>query len=275
MKRKSKLLILLEYLFIYSLALCVLFPIINVFLNSFKTNEDINRVVFWVNKLQLDNYVNVLKKGTVFSGFANSLIYTGLSMCFSILVCSIAGYALGRRKEKIFKWIYIIFLASMMIPSVANLASLYSMLNKFHLIDNRLGIILIFTSSTIPMGILLFTGFVKTIPAQLDEAATIDGCGYSYRFMYVILPLMKQVMVTQSIVSSLGIWNDFYNSLVFLRSKSKMPLPMAVYSFMSEHSNDWGAVFALMSLACIPPILFFLFGQKYFYGGVAAGAIKG
>lgn len=275
MLRKINIFTVLKYVITYIVALLVLLPIVNVFMNSFKSNEDINRVIFLIKEFRADNYINIFKTGTIETGFANSIIYTVSAMVVSILFCAFAGYALGRRKEKLFAWLYILFLASMMIPSVANLASLYSILNKLHLIDNRLGIILIYTSGTIPMGILLYTGFVKTLPVQLDEAATIDGCGYLGRFTYVILPLMKQIMITQVMVSSLGVWNDFYNSLVFLRSKSKQPLPLTVYSFMSEHSNDWGSAFALMSLACIPPIIFFFFGQKYFYSGIASGAVKG
>lgn len=253
----------------------VMFPIINIIFSSFKTNMEINRATFFPSKFVLDNYIKAVSTPFYITSFINSLVILFFTMLLAVLITSLAGYALARRREKRFTVIYLFFLSAMMIPTAANMTALYSIIRQLGLLDTRLGLILIYTAGAIPMGIMLYSGFIKSIPRELDEAALVDGYGYFKRFYRIILPLMKPIIITQIITSSVSSWNDFFTPLLLLHSPEKKTLTLMVYNFTSEHATNWGAVFALLVLAMLPPILIFLVSQKHFLSGVIAGAVKG
>lgn len=264
-----------RYVVLIFYAICALFPIANAVMCSFKSNADIYRANLLPSSPNIENFIKVLHNETFYVGLLNSIIIVAAALVIAILLTSIASYGISRRKEKRFNFIYIFFLSAMMIPVAANMTALYSLIKSLGLLDSRSGLILINVSGAIPMGIMLYTGFIKSIPRELDEAAIVDGCGYIKRFYLVIFPLLKPIIVTQIITSSVGLWNDFFTPLLLISTPSKKPLTFAVYSFIGEHATDWGAVFAMLTLAMIPPIVLFLCAQKHFYGGIAAGAVKG
>lgn len=270
---------LFVYITAYSIlliaAVAVMIPIAHVFMSSFKTNEEINRVISLPSGMFLNNFSQVFKSSAAMYGLMNSMMVTIAAMLIAVIVTSFAGYAIGRRREKLFVFLYLFFLSAMMIPVGSNLVSLYTILKSLHLTDSRIGLTLIYAAQAIPMGVLLYTGFVKTIPREIDEASIIDGCGYLERFGLVISPLLKPVSVTFIVIASVNTWNDFLMPLLFITSESKRTLPLAVYTFTSANVSDFGAIYAMLALAIVPPALFFLLTQKYFYQGITAGAVKG
>ncbi|MEN6312892.1 MAG: carbohydrate ABC transporter permease [Clostridiaceae bacterium] len=275
MKNRVNSTTVLKYLYIYILAVLVTIPIINVALCAFKTNEEINRVISLPSSFYLDNFVTVFQNKNAMWGILNSLIITAASLLIVVILSSIASYGIARRREAVFGFIFLYFLSAMMIPAVVNTVSLYTLLNRLDMIDKRTGLILIYSAQSIPMGVLMYAGFIKTVPRELDEAAIIDGCGYIRRFLKVILPLLKPTITAQVVISSLSIWNDFFLPLLFIRDSTKKPLTLAVYTFTSEHSADWGGIYAMLVVAILPPVIIFLSGQKYFYQGISTGALKG
>ena len=264
-----------KYTLLTVFAIMVLFPIANALMNSFKSNADIYRVTLLPKELNFQNYINVLHNKTFYIGTLNSIIILVVSMVCAVLLTSFASYGLSRRKEKRFTFIYMFFLSAMMIPLGANMTALYSIIKQLGLLDTRTGLVLINITGAIPMGTMLYTGFIKSIPRELYESAMIDGCGYIKRFYLIIFPILKPTFVTQILMSSVSIWNDFFLPLLLISSPDKKPITFAVYAFASEHATDWGAIFAMLTLAMIPPILLFLLSQKHFYSGAAAGAVKG
>lgn len=273
--RSNRITRILAYAVLTFSAVVIAIPVLQVFMSSFKTNEEINRVLSWPSGLHMDNYVTVFKSSAAMQGLLNSVMITFFSMLVAVVVSSYAGYAIGRRKETLFSFLYLFFLSAMMIPVGSNLVSLYSLLKDLHLTDSRLGLVLIYAAQALPMGILLYTGFVKTIPREIDEASIIDGAGYMERFRLVILPLLKPVSVTFIVISSVNVWNEFLLALLFITSEVKRPLPLAVYTFTSSHASDFGAIYAMLAIAIVPPVLFFALTQKHFYEGITAGAVKG
>jgi len=260
---------------IVGVVLLISIPVLYVVLSSLKTTAEINRVVLLPEKLYWTNYVNVFKSKEVVHGIWNSTFVTVLSMIIAVAVSSLAGYAIGRRTERLYRLLYLLFLSAMMIPVGSSLVALYMIIKSIGLTNSAYGLILIYAAQAIPMGILLYSGFVKTIPRELDEAATIDGCGYYRRFATILFPLMKPVSITFAVISSIGIWNDFLMPLLFITSEAKRTLPLAVYSFTSSHAADLGGIFAMLNVALVPPILFFVFMRNYFFEGLTAGAVKG
>lgn len=265
---------IMQYAVLYMATVVILIPVLNIILSSFKTNEEINRVFTLPSSLQFGNYARVFDSSFVLMNIFNSVAITGITILISIYLTSMAAYSLGRRNEPFFHFIYFLFISASMIPIAANLVPLYVLINKLRLVDTRTAVVLISISSAIPMGILLYTGFIKGISRSLDESASIDGCGRLNIFLKIIFPLLRPVTVTYAVISSINVWNDFLMPLLFIRSPSKKTITLAVYSFMSEYVNDWGAVYALLTIAFLIPVAFFIYNQKHFYGGITDGAVK-
>ena len=263
----------LQYVFIYGLTLIVMMPVLNIFVSAFKTNVEINRCNILPGRLNFDNFVSVLKNDIFYSGMYNTILITTGSLSLSLLICSMAAYPLARNREKAYSVVYYFFLSSMMIPAVANLVPLFTLMRTLGLLNNPLGMILLYASG-VSMGILLFTSFIKTIPFEIEESAEIDGCGFAARFWYVALPLLKPVSVAFVMIQILGIWNDFLLPQLFLSDRSKQTITVAVNTFKNERGSDWGAIFALMTLVVVIPMALFFTNQKSFYEGVAIGAVK-
>jgi len=264
----------LQYFFIYTLTFIVLMPVMNIFISSLKTNVEINRSNFLPSVLHFENFSKVLEKDIFYTGMLNTIIITFVSLLISTFISALAAYPLSRCKGKIYMAIYFFFLSAMMVPHVSNMVPLYALLRSMNLINSRIGMILLY-SSRVSMGILLFTSFIKTIPMELEEAALLDGCGYFRAFFKIVFPMLKPVSVSYIMVNILTIWNDFLLPQLFLSKRSKQTITLAVYTFSNESGSDWGAIFALMTLVVLIPMIIFLTNQKYFYEGMAIGAVKG
>lgn len=264
----------LEHIFIYTLTFVLFLPVANIFISAFKTNQEIMRSTVFPAAVSLANFIKVLKKDVFYTGMLNSILITGCSLALSTILASLAAFPLSRGKKKIHIIIYFYFLAANMIPAVANMIPLYTMMRGLHLLNSRIGMILLY-SSGLSMGILLFTSFFKTVPEDLLAAAEIDGCNYGQAFFKVILPIMKPVCVSYIMINVIGIWNDFLMPQLFLSSKAKQTITLAVYTFSNESGSDWGAIFALMAMSVILPMLLFICNQKYFFEGMSVGAVKG
>lgn len=262
------------YIFLGLLSLIIILPIVHIVLSAFKTNEEISRMTLIPGSLYLENFRTVFDNPHTLFSFINSVVVSSASLVCIVLITSIASYGISRRKEKIFSLLYSLFLIAMIIPAVSSMVPLYKLISSFSLMNTRLALILIYTTGGIPIGILLYTSFIKTVPVSLDEAAMIEGCGYLTRFYRIIFPLLKPITASLIILQMPTIWNDFMMPLLFIRDDWKKPITLVVYSFNWEHQQDFGAIFALLVLAMIPPIIFFLIGQKNIYKSITAGAVK-
>ena len=265
---------LLNYVFIYGLSIAVCLPVLNIFISAFKSNADIMRSRLLPTIFLFDNFARVLQTEIFYSGMFNSIIITGGALLLGTALCTMSAYPLARCKQKIYTAIYMLFLSAMMIPSVANMVPLYSLMRSLGLLNSRIGMILLYASN-MSMGVLLFTSFIKTVPAEIESSAEIDGCNYFQRFWFITVPLLKPVTVTYIMISILGIWNDFLLPMLFLSERGKQTITLAVYTFKNERGTDWGAIFALMSLAVLIPMLLFISNQRYFFKGMTLGALKG
>ncbi|THF80758.1 carbohydrate ABC transporter permease [Cohnella fermenti] len=263
-----------QYAILCAAAAMILIPVLNIVLSSFKTNEEINRVFTLPSSFNFANYRRVFQSSSVWMNIVNSFLVTGSAIAIAVYATSMAAHTLARRAEAGFQVLYYVFISASMIPIAANLVPLYVLINKLGLVDTRLSIILISAAGAIPMGILLYTGFIKGISRSLEESASLDGCGRIGLFLRIVFPLLRPVTMTYIVISSINVWNDFLMPLLFLRTESKKTITLAVYSYMSEYVNDWGAIYALLTIAFLIPVVFFVLNQKHFFGGVTDGAVK-
>lgn len=264
----------LIFLFLLLLALIVLIPITHIVISAFKTNEEIARMDLVPKNFGFHNFVTVFENPYTLYAFVNSLILAASALVIIVAITSLAAYGISRREEKIFTFFYSFFLLAMVIPAVSSMVPLYKLVSSLKLMNTRMALILIYATGGIPFGILLYSSFIKTVPRSLDEAAMMEGCNYLQRFYLIVFPLLKPITASLVILRLPAIWNDFMMPLLFIRDNWKKPITLVVYAFSWEHNQDFGAIFALLVLAMIPPVIFFLLGQKNIYKSISAGAVK-
>jgi raffinose/stachyose/melibiose transport system permease protein len=266
--------ILLE-IFMLLLSILALTPIVYEIISSFKNKAEINRVLSFPSAFNLENYKAVFVDSKFFLLFMNSAIVVGVALLITVAVGSIASHPLARSQASGYKYIYYFFLSGIMVPFQAGMIPLFKLMQTIGLNNNIFSLVLISAGTAIPMSILIYTGFIKTVPVQLEESALIDGCGFIKTFIAIVFPLLRPATVSVILLNIIPIWNDFLTPLIFISSAAKKTLPLGLYNFLGENTIDMGPIFAFSVLISILPIILFLFLQNSFYKGLTAGAVKG
>lgn len=256
------------------ISLVVLIPLVVLFLNSFKTSAEADKMTLslpteWV----FENYSTVIEQGKLISSFFNGLLYATGSVVIIVAVVSLAAFVISRNMKGINRFLYYFIISGIAMP--INNVSLMKVMQAFHLINTRGGIILLYAAINIPLSLFLAYGFIDTIPREIDEAAVIDGCTPWQLFTQVIAPLLKPIVSTLFVLDFMAIWNDFTMPLYYLNNSQKWPMTLAVYNFFGAFQNSWNLVAADIMLTLLPVLIVFVLGQKYIVGGVAAGSVKG
>jgi raffinose/stachyose/melibiose transport system permease protein len=256
-----------------SLCLACLVPFWIIVINSLKPEAEANLLGIGLpSYFRFDNYLQVLNEGGVLRSFFNGIIEASGSCLIIILFGSLAAFIINRRRTRITSIIYYIFIIGLIIP--AAFVPTFLILNKAELLDTYLGLILIFSTYGLPMSVFLYTGFLKTIPKELDESAFIDGCSPLRMFFQIIFPLLIPVTTTIFIFCFVGAWNDVMIPLFFVNG-DKWALPLSVYKFRGQYGTRWNLLFADMLISVFPLFIVYLFGQRFMIDGLTAGAVKG
>lgn len=256
--------------------LIVIIPLTILVTVTVKSPQDLLVTTLALPKVFMwSNFSDAWKAANLGLAFGNSLLITGLSLVGVVLVSSFAAYPLSRVKSRLTNSFYMYFIAGIMIPFQLSMIPLYKLLKFLHLINTHQGVIMIFIAMTIPLSIFLYTGFLKGVPRELEDAALIDGCGPFGTFFKIIFPLMKPVTSSVIITNSLSIWNDFLVPLLFLQERTSRTIPMAIFTFTGQYNNNWNMIFAAILLGTLPLIITFLILQKHFIKGIVGGAVKG
>ncbi len=267
-------------LFVILLLLTAAFvaPVFIVLMNSFKGQFYINDQPFLLPDGQtfsgLDNYVRGVEKTGFVSAFGYSLFITVFSVAAIVLFTSMTAWYITRVKSKFSSALYFMFVFSMIIPFQMVMFTMTKVANLLHL-DNPVGIILIYLGFGAGLSVFMFSGFVKSVPLEIEEAAMIDGCTPLVTFFRIIFPILKPISITVAILNSMWIWNDYLLPYLVIGSDYKT-IPIAIQYLRGGYGSiDMGAMMALLVLAIIPIVIFYLFAQKYIIEGVVAGAVKG
>jgi raffinose/stachyose/melibiose transport system permease protein len=259
------------------IALLFLYPIILVYYNSFKTYGDIlTNVVRLPKNLEFKNYVDAWKLMRYPKVLLNTAIVTAGGVLGSILFPSMAAYKMARTKKKYSRVVLAICTAPMMIPFQTIMITLTQVAKQIHLIGSLQGLIIIYWGLFAPFAVFLFYGFVKTVPKELDESASMDGCSSFRTFFSIIFPLMKPVTATAVVINITAIWNDFLVPLLMVYGNKNMrTLQVATYGFFGDYVSQWNLALAGLVMTVTPSIIFFILLQKNIVKGMTAGAIKG
>lgn len=265
-------------LFLGLLSLFFLFPIFLVLINSFKGQFYISEEPFSLPDARtfvgLYNYQNGIQKTEFFSAFGYSLFITVCSVAAIVLFTAMTAWYLVRVKTRAAGGLYYLFVFSMIVPFQMVMFTMSKIANLLHL-DNPLGIILLYLGFGSGLSVFLYSGFIKSIPLEIEEAAAIDGCKPLQTFFLVVFPILKPTAVTVAILNAMWIWNDYLLPYLVIGSRYRT-IPIAVQYLQSGYgSRDMGALMATLILAIIPIVVFYLTSQKYIIKGVMSGAVKG
>lgn len=258
-----------------------LFPLAVLVINSFKDKQAITGRVFHLPTKEtfvgLQNYLRGITSINFFQSIGYSFIVTVLSVLLILLCTSMCAWFIERVGGRFCRWIYYLFVFSMVVPFQMVMFTLPYVADRLGL-TAPWSIPLVYLGFGAGLSVFMFTGFVKSIPLSIEEAAMIDGCTPLSTFFRVVLPIMKPTYISVAILQAMWIWNDYLlPTLVLDKTKGYFTIPMAIQSAMTDSygSVDYGAFMALLVLAVLPVVLFYILGQKHIIKGVISGAVKG
>lgn len=256
------------------LALIFLSPFYIIIVNAFKTKAELFESTLALPKsIIVSNFRDAYKELDFFNSLFHSLLITIVSVVLIIIVSSMAAWVLERTKSKVSNLILMLFVAAMIIPFQAVMLPLVRLMGKLHFL-NMPGLMFMYVGFGCSMSIFLYHGFLKSIPVELDEAATLDGCSKLKTFWYIIFPLLKPMSVTVSVLNVVWIWNDYLLPSLVINKPATMTIPLKTFFFFGEYTKQWNLALAGLILDIIPVIIFYFFAQKHIIKSVTAGSIK-
>ncbi len=261
------------------ISLLYMYPIVLVFINSFKKKAYISKFPFKIPMgkmfVGMENYVRGVEKTGLYQALGWSLFITVFSVAVIIICCSMCAWYISRVKNKITSAIYTLCLFAMVVPFQMEMYTLSKIANMLKL-DSPWGLIIIYLGFGAGLAVFMFSGFMKSIPLEIEEAAMIDGCTPLQTFFKIVLPISKPTCITVVILEVMWIWNDYLLPSLVLDTKKYKTIPIAVQYLKGGYGSiDMGAMMGVLVISIIPIIIFYLSCQKYIIEGVIAGAVKG
>ncbi|HEX7058159.1 MAG TPA: carbohydrate ABC transporter permease [Bacilli bacterium] len=252
-------------------------PLYFVMLTAMKSAQEASEMnLAWPSNFQLwQNIKDVIafRDFMLVRALWNSSVLTVLSIMAMVVVSSMAAFVMQRRKDKATPWISFFVLSGLIIPPA--IVPTIWVLNELHLFKTMTGLVLVEVALGFPFCVLLYRGFMATIPREIDEAAVVDGFGGYRLFFTIIFPLLQPVTATIIVTQSVFIFNDFTNPLYFLPGSKNVTVQLTLYNFTSQFISQWNLLFTDILLITIPPLLLFLFFNKKIVAGMTSGSVKG
>ena len=254
-------------------------PVFIVLMNSFKKKAYINRIPFQLPDAKtfvgLENYMEGIKKTDFLKSFQYSFFITVFSVIVIIICTSMCAWYITRVKNKLTSGLYYLCICSMVVPFQMVMYTLSKVADSLKL-NTPVGIIVVYLGFGAGLAVFMFCGFVKSIPLEIEEAALIDGCNPIQNFFKIVLPVLKPTCISVAILEAMWIWNDYLLPYLVLDIKRFKTIPIAIQYLKGGYGSiDWGAMMAMLVIAIVPIIIFYIVCQKYIIEGVVAGAVKG
>jgi raffinose/stachyose/melibiose transport system permease protein len=259
------------------IAIVQVYPLVWLFLFSLKTNKE----VFGMSPFSLPqdpqwgNYVKAWTAGHIDVYFFNSVLYTVVSVVLTVILASFVTFAITRMQWKLSGLVLGLFMAGYMIPLHSTLIPLFNFFKTVNLIDNPIAIILSYVAFNLPITIMILTGFYKSLPREIEEAAVMDGCSIHRIFFQITLPMTLPVLSTTVIINMIYNWNEFVFVNTFLSSDKWKTITVGVNNFVGQYLTDWGAIGATLMISIIPVLIAYFILSDRIVEGIAAGSVKG
>lgn len=258
----------------------ILFPLYMTIVIAFKSpsemTNDIYGALSFPQIFSLDNFAEAMRVTDFWHSLGNSIIITAATIILSLVIHSMAGYAIGRNmnRKKGFKMIYFYIVSGMFVPFAILMMPLVKQTANLGL-DNMVGVVILYTVFYMPMNVMLYSGYMKNVPMAMEEAADMDGASAWRTYWTIIFPMMKPMHATVAVLTALGTWNDVMTPLVIMSGSDNVTLPLAQLNFQTQFGTNYNLAFASYLLALLPIVIFYIICQKQIIGGVANGAVKG
>ncbi|GAA3401428.1 carbohydrate ABC transporter permease [Paenibacillus hodogayensis] len=267
----------LVLIFLSALVVTQLYPLLWLVLYSLKSNEEILSGAFFAppSSPQWKNFTDAIQAGHYFQYLKNSLFVTTLTMAGVLLLSTLASFAISRFKWRYGQAVMLVFLIGLMIPLQATLLPLMIIFKNMGILNTHLSIILPYMAFQTPIAVFIMSGFMKSIPAEIEESAVMDGAGIMRIFVNITLPISVPPMMTVSILTFINIWNEYILAATFISAERLKTLPFGVNSFVSQYSVNYGAIGAFLVLGALPVILIYFLLADKITKGMVAGAVKG
>ena len=253
------------------IALIVLIPVFVTVVLAFRPQLQSTSHSF----LTLENFTYVFSQTQVVTWLRNSLIVTMATVVVAILVAAPAGYVLSRSRSKAVSGYALMLFIAQSFPQIVSIVPLFVLFAKFNLVNNLLGLAILYVSITISVATWMMAAYFDTIPVALEEAAWIDGCSLFMGFVRIVLRNSLPGVLSTAIFAFLLAWSDFLIAVVFLRSDTNFTLPIGLQTFFSTNSTEWGYVMAVSVVVLVPPVIVFSFLNRYFSIGGIGGSLAG
>jgi raffinose/stachyose/melibiose transport system permease protein len=258
-----------------AVAVAFLFPVYALVTLAFKDPGQIaNAPLSPPDPPSVDSFGTAWQSASLGSALLNSTLITVSSVVVLIVLGSLAAYFLARQAGRLSYSLYILFLVGIILPFQLGMIPLYQLVNDLGLLGTYQGMILFYTGIQLPFTVFLYTGFIRSLPADYTNAALIDGASHLQAFVHVIFPLLRPITGTVLILNAVHIWNDFFTPLLYLGGSGRETVPVRVFAFVNEYTSDYGLVAAGLVLAALPILLVFLVLQRYVIRGFSSG-LKG
>ena len=266
-----------SHLLVALVVLIVILPFYVAIVYSFRLEGEIHaNGLEWPDHFTLENYRQVIFENQQFAtGYVNSILNTVPTVFLLMSITSMTAWVLARFETKFYLFMYAVLTLGLLIPFQCFELPLFVNWRKLGLDSTNLGFILARAGLQISISLVAVTGFIKTVPRDLEDAAGIDGCNRFQVFWKVVFPLMTPINVTQLVLNSLFIWNDYSTAIILLRDKSSYTLTLAQIMYFNENTTMINQAFAFFVLAMLPILILYLCMQKHIVSGITAGAVKG
>lgn len=263
------------HILLVALSLVMAYPVLVMVFTAFKSNAEVyQNPIGPPRRFTVENFISSWRVGGFEALFANSLFLTITSMTLGTLCASLAAYGSVRRGGRLGSAVYLVLAAGIFLPMQLAIIPQFRVLTDLGLVNTYSGVILLFVAGTMPFGMFLIASFMRQIPVEILEAATIDGASYFRMYLSIFLPLARPAIVTFWILQGVGIWNEYLVPLLVLSDPDKRTLTTGILAFRQEYVADWGNIMAGVVIISAPVVIAFLLLQKYFVNGLYAGAVK-
>lgn len=256
-------------------SIVMLLPIVIMVFSAFKTNAQIFQSPFTLPDFTyVANLVRVWTETDFVRYLLNSLIVTAASIALILILGTMAAYALARYEFRGAGVILLFFIAGLTLPLKLAVIPLFIQMRDLGLIDTRFSLIFIYVATGLPTAVFIMTGFIRSLPNELEDAARMDGASEARIMWSIMLPLVRPAMVIAAIQNVVPIWNDFFFPLIFIQNNDLKTLPQGLTTFMGEFGTDWGVLFSGLTLSALPIVVLYIALSRQFISGMTAGAIK-
>ena len=275
MKMSPKVLVL--YIVIIAFCILVIAPLVIVFSSSLRSPDNQASPLRLFIEFSGASYIRAWTQMNFPVELLNSFMTTGIAVLVIVFFSTMAAWPIGRIKTKAARFFYYFFISGLIIPSQMVIVPIAQTFNRFNIPNTRFTPVIMFITCSLPFSVFLFSGFMKSVPAEIEESAYMDGASIWKRFSTVVFPLLKPATVSVVITQGMWIWNDYFYPMVFISKQGQYSLPVGMLQFLGDKENpaQWNVLFAACVLCALPLIVIFMLLQKQFINGIAAGAVKG